>query len=157
MESRLRLGGMRAVIQRVSSARVVVDDEVVGAIELGLLVLLGITHSDTEAEARWLAEKIAGLRIFQDADGKMNRDVAEVAGKVLVVSQFTLYGECQKGRRPSFIDAARPEQAEPLYESFINALKAVGIRTATGRFGAMMQVELVNDGPVTIIIDTPTK
>jgi len=157
LESRLRLGGMRAVIQRVSSARVVVDDEVVGAIELGLLVLLGITHSDTEAEARWLAEKIAGLRIFQDADGKMNRDVAEVAGKVLVVSQFTLYGECQKGRRPSFIDAARPEQAEPLYESFINALKAVGIRTATGRFGAMMQVELVNYGPVTIIIDTPTK
>jgi len=157
LESRLRLGGMRAVIQRVSSARVVVDDEVVGGIELGLLVLLGITHSDTEAEARWLAEKIAGLRIFQDADGKMNRDVAEVAGKVLVVSQFTLYGECQKGRRPSFIDAARPEQAEPLYESFINALKAVGIRTATGRFGAMMQVELVNYGPVTIIIDTPTK
>jgi D-tyrosyl-tRNA(Tyr) deacylase len=157
LESRLRLGGMRVVIQRVSSARVVVDREVIGAIEQGLLVLLGITHSDTENEARWLAEKIAGLRIFQDDESKMNRDVAEVAGKVLVVSQFTLYGECQKGRRPSFIDAARPEQAEPLYESFINALKAVGIRTATGRFGAMMQVELVNDGPVTIIIDTPTK
>jgi D-tyrosyl-tRNA(Tyr) deacylase len=146
---------MRAVIQRVSSARVIVDGEIVGAIENGLLVLLGITHDDGEDEARWLAEKIAGLRIFQDDEGKMNRDVAEVAGKVLVVSQFTLYGECQKGRRPSFIDAARPEQAEPLYECFVNALKAVGIGTATGRFGAMMQVELVNDGPVTLIIDTP--
>lgn len=148
---------MRAVIQRVSSARVVVAGETVGAIEQGLLVLLGVTHTDTESEARWLAEKIAGLRIFQDDDGKMNRDVAEVGGKVLVVSQFTLYGECQKGRRPSFIDAARPEQAEPLYESFVNAFKAVGIRTATGRFGAMMQVELINDGPVTIIIDSPIK
>ena len=146
---------MRAVIQCVSSARVVVDGETVGAIERGLLVLLGITHTDTEAEARWLAEKIAGLRIFQDDEGKMNRDVAEVGGRVLVVIQFTLYGECQKGRRPSFIDAARPEQAAPLYECFVNALKAVGIGTATGRFGAMMDVELINDGPVTLILDTP--
>lgn len=148
---------MRAVIQRVSSARVVVDGETVGSIDHGLLVLLGITHTDSENEARWLAEKIAGLRVFQDNEGKMNRDVAEVGGRVLIVSQFTLYGECQKGRRPSFIDAARPEQAEPLYESFVTALKAVGVGTATGRFGAMMDVELVNDGPVTLIIDTPTK
>lgn len=148
---------MRAVIQRVSTARVVVDGQTIGAIDCGMLVLLGITHTDTEAEARWLAEKIAGLRIFNDAADKMNLDVAEVKGAVLVVSQFTLYGECQKGRRPSFIDAARPEQAEPLYERFVDALKAVGIRVATGRFGAMMLVELVNDGPVTLILDTPTK
>ena len=148
---------MRAVIQRVTSASVVVDDETVGTIARGLLVLLGVTHADGPSEARWLAEKIAGLRIFNDEAGKMNQDVAEVKGAVLVVSQFTLYGECQKGRRPSFIEAARPEQAEPLYEDFVNALKAVGIPTATGRFGATMQVHLVNDGPVTVMIDTPTR
>jgi D-tyrosyl-tRNA(Tyr) deacylase len=148
---------MRAVIQRVRSAAVIVDETSVGAIDRGLLVLLGVTHADTDAEARWLAEKTAGLRIFNDDAGKMNRDVAEVGGSVLVVSQFTLYGDCQKGRRPSFIDAARPEQAEPLYECFVNALRAVGIRTATGRFGAAMEVHLVNDGPVTLIIDTPPR
>lgn len=146
---------MRAVVQRVVSARVVVGDQTVGAIGGGLLVLLGVTHADTEADARWLADKVAGLRIFADDQGKMNRDVAEAGGGVLVVSQFTLYGDCAKGRRPSFITAARPEQAEPLYEAFVIALKAVGIATATGQFGASMQVELVNDGPVTLILDTP--
>ena len=146
---------MRAVLQRVSRASVTIDGGVVGTIERGLLALLGITHTDTPDQARWLAEKIAGLRIFADADDKMNRDVADVGGGVLVVSQFTLYGSCEKGRRPSFIAAARPEQAIPLYEQFINELKALGLPVATGRFGAMMQVELVNDGPVTIIIETP--
>ena len=146
---------MRAVLQRVTRASVTIGGEVVGAIERGLLVLLGVTHSDTPEQARWLAEKVAGLRIFADAEDKMNRDVADVGGSVLVVSQFTLYGNCEKGRRPSFIAAARPEQAIPLYERFVNELKAVGLPVATGQFGAMMQVELVNDGPVTITIDTP--
>lgn len=144
---------MRAVIQRVTHARVIVDAETVGEIGPGLLVLLGVTHSDTAEQARWLAEKIVGLRIFNDADGKMNRDVCEVNGSVLVVSQFTLYGDSRKGRRPSFVDAAPPEVAIPLYEAFINAIKAQGVPTATGRFGAMMQVELVNDGPVTLIVE----
>lgn len=146
---------MRAVVQRVSRARVVVEEKTVGQIDRGLLVLLGITHGDTPAEARWLAEKIAGLRIFGDDAGKMNRDIAEVGGAVLVVSQFTLYGNAQKGRRPSFVEAARPETAVPLYQEFVNALCAQGIRTATGQFGAMMQVELVNEGPVTLILDAP--
>jgi D-tyrosyl-tRNA(Tyr) deacylase len=145
---------MRAVVQRVHHARVVVDGETVGAIGPGLLVLLGVERSDTIERARWLADKILGLRVFNDADGKMNLDVAEVGGAVLVVSQFTLYGDCRKGRRPSFIDAAPPEIAIPLYEAFVDAVKALGIPTATGRFGAMMQVELVNDGPVTLIVDS---
>jgi D-tyrosyl-tRNA(Tyr) deacylase len=145
---------MRAVVQRVSGARVIIDQEVAGEIQQGLLILLGVTQSDTRVEAQWLAEKIAGLRIFNDAEGKMNRDVTEVGGSILVVSQFTLYGDCRKGRRPSFVDAAPPEIAIPLYEAFINAIKALGIPTATGRFGAMMQVELVNDGPVTLIVDS---
>jgi D-tyrosyl-tRNA(Tyr) deacylase len=145
---------MRAVIQRVSRAQVAVDTEVIGRIDAGLLVLLGVTATDTPEQARWLAEKIVGLRIFNDADGKMNKDVADVGGGVLVVSQFTLYGDCRKGRRPSFIDAAPPEIAVPLYEEFINAVRALGIPTATGRFGAMMQVELVNDGPVTLIVES---
>jgi D-tyrosyl-tRNA(Tyr) deacylase len=144
---------MRAVVQRVSRACVVIDDQSVGEIGSGLLILLGVTHSDTAEVAAWLADKIIGLRIFNDADGKMNRSVAEVGGGVLVVSQFTLYGDCRKGRRPSFIDAAPPEIAVPLYEAFINAIKAQGVPVATGRFGAMMQVELVNDGPVTVIVD----
>ena len=126
----------------------------VGEIGLGVLVLLGVARSDNVEQARWLADKVAGLRIFADLDGKMNRDVTEIEGSVLVVSQFTLFGDCQKGRRPSFIEAAPPEIAIPLYEAFINALKGQGIPTATGRFGAMMQVELVNDGPVTLIVDT---
>jgi D-tyrosyl-tRNA(Tyr) deacylase len=144
---------MRAIIQRVSEARVRIDAEVVGEIGRGLLVLLGVAKSDTPEQARWLADKIVFLRIFSDDEGKMNRDVAEIGGAILVVSQFTLYGDCSKGRRPSFIDAAPPEMAIPLYEAFINAVKAHGIPTQTGRFGAMMQVELINDGPVTLIID----
>src|SRR5262249_37635612 len=120
----------------------------------GLLVLLGVTHTDTPHDAQWLAEKIAGLRIFNDADGKMNRDVTEAGGGILVVSQFTLYGDCRKGRRPSFVDAAPPDIAVPLYEASVTAIKALGIPAATGRFGAMMQVELVNDGPVTLIVES---
>jgi D-aminoacyl-tRNA deacylase len=146
---------MRAVVQRVSSSRVVVAGEVVGAIGRGLLVLLGVRTADTAEQARWLADKVVGLRIFEDEQGKMNVSVADAGGSVLVVSQFTLYGDCSKGRRPSFIDAARPEVAEPLYEAFANAVRMQGVPVATGRFGAMMQVELVNDGPVTLILDTP--
>jgi D-tyrosyl-tRNA(Tyr) deacylase len=144
---------MRAVIQRVSRAQVSIDGEIVGRIDRGLMVLLGITHSDAPADARWLAEKIVGLRIFNDADGKMNLGLIDIGGAVLVVSQFTLYGDAQKGRRPSFVAAARPEQAIPLYEEFINGIKALGVPVETGRFGAMMDVELINEGPVTLIID----
>ena len=146
---------MRAVIQRVTGARVVIGEEVAGAIERGLLVLLGVAPTDTLTEATWLADKIIGLRIFSDAEDKMNLSVQEVGGAVLVVSQFTLYGDCRKGRRPSFIGAASPELAVPLYEGFVNAVRAHGLSVATGRFGAMMRVELVNDGPVTLIVDTP--
>ncbi len=145
---------MRAVVQRVRSARVIVGDEVVGAVGHGLLVLLGVAPTDTAAEVQWLADKVVGLRIFADDDGKMNRSVADAGGGVLVVSQFTLYGDCRKGRRPSFVGAAPPDIAEPLYEAFLNAVKALGVPTAAGRFGAMMQVELVNDGPVTLILET---
>jgi D-tyrosyl-tRNA(Tyr) deacylase len=145
---------MRAVVQRVSRALVRIDEEIVGDIERGLLILLGITHTDTVEKARWLADKIVGLRIFNDADAKMNLALGEVGGGALVVSQFTLYGDCRKGRRPSFIEAAPPELAVSLYEEFVNGVKALGIRTATGRFGAMMEVELINDGPVTLIVDT---
>jgi D-aminoacyl-tRNA deacylase len=145
---------MRAILQRVSEARVEIDGETVGEIGRGLLVLLGVAKSDTAEQARWLADKTVSLRIFNDEEGKMNKDVAEVGGAILVVSQFTLYGDCSKGRRPSFIDAAPPETAIPLYEGFINAIKAQGIPTASGRFGAMMQVELINDGPVTLILDS---
>ncbi len=145
---------MRAILQRISEARVEIDGETVGEIGHGLLVLLGVSKTDTAEQARWLADKMVSLRIFNDDEGKMNRDVAEVGGAVLIVSQFTLYGDCSKGRRPSFIDAAPPETAIPLYEAFINAVKAHGIPTATGRFGAMMQVSLINDGPVTLILDS---
>ena len=146
---------MRAVVQRVSRAGVTIDGEVVGAMGCGLLVLLGVAPTDTEAEARWLADKVVGLRIFPDADGKMNRDVVEAGGVVLAVSQFTLYGDCRKGRRPSFAGAAAPDLAEPLYEAFVAAIRTHGVPVATGRFGAMMQVELVNDGPVTLLLDAP--
>jgi D-tyrosyl-tRNA(Tyr) deacylase len=146
---------MRAVIQRVSRASVTVDGEIVGKIGRGLLVLLGVTHTDALADARWLAEKIIGLRIFNDADGKMNLGITDLGGSVVVVSQFTLYGDAQKGRRPNFIAAARPEQAIPLYEAFVNGIKALGVPVETGRFGATMNVELVNDGPVTLILDSP--
>lgn len=145
---------MRVVIQRVSRASVTVDAKIIGEIEKGFLVLLGITHTDTESDARWLAEKVAGLRLFEDENGKMNQDLDQVGGSILVVSQFTLYGDAQKGRRPSFVDASGPEHAIPLYEAFINALRALGITVATGQFGAMMQVELVNDGPVTLIVES---
>jgi len=146
---------MRAVVQRVRSCRVVVAGETVGAIGHGLLVLLGIRTGDTADLVRWLADKVVNLRIFEDDQGKMNVSVADSGGEVLVVSQFTLYGDCQKGRRPSFIDAARPEAAEPLYQAFADAVRLHGVPVATGRFGADMQVESVNDGPVTIVLDAP--
>lgn len=145
---------MRAVVQRVSAASVVVDGQVVGAIGRGLLVLLGVTHSDGEAEAMALARKIAGLRIFEDTAGKFNLALGDVEGAVLVVSQFTLYGDARKGRRPSFTDAARPEQAEPLIEYFVQMLRGEGVPVQTGIFGALMAVHLVNDGPVTLWLDT---
>jgi D-tyrosyl-tRNA(Tyr) deacylase len=145
---------MRAVLQRVRQARVRVGEEVTGEIGRGLLVLLGVARGDTPEQARWLAEKVVGLRIFEDDDSKMNRDVIEAGGAVLVVSQFTLYGDCRKGRRPSFIEAAPPETAIPLYEAFVEAVRALGVPVATGRFQAMMLVELTNDGPVTLIVDS---
>jgi D-tyrosyl-tRNA(Tyr) deacylase len=146
---------MRAVLQRVRRAKVSVGDEITGEIAVGWLVLLGIAPGDTTNEAEWLAEKVANLRAFHDEAGKMNLSVQDVRGAVLVVSQFTLYGDCLKGRRPGFTGAAPPSIAEPLYESFVVALKALGIPVSTGRFGADMQVELVNDGPVTFTIDVP--
>jgi D-aminoacyl-tRNA deacylase len=145
---------MRAVVQRVSRARVVVGEEVVGEIGHGLLVLLGVHVSDTAEQARWLADKVIGLRIFRDDAENMNLSLQGVAGSCLIVSQFTLYGDCRKGRRPSFIDAARPETAIPLYEEFTNAVRALGVPVQTGQFGATMQVELLNDGPVTLIVDS---
>ena len=145
---------MRAVIQRVSRARVDVDGKTVGETGPGLLILLGVGRNDTSADADYLAKKIAGLRIFEDDAGKMNRSLLDVGGAALVVSQFTLWGDCRKGRRPSFIDAAPPEQAEALYLEFTAKFSSQGIVTATGRFGAMMEVHLVNDGPVTLILDS---
>jgi D-tyrosyl-tRNA(Tyr) deacylase len=145
---------VRAVVQRVSSAAVTVGGETLGRIGRGYVVLLGITHQDTSAEAAWLAEKIISLRLFPDADERMNLALEDVGGELLVVSQFTLYGDCRKGRRPSFVDAARPEQAESLYGQFIEAARRLGVKVATGRFGAAMAVSLVNEGPVTLIIDT---
>src|SRR5690606_15907751 len=144
---------MRALVQRVTRARVEVDGEVVGEIGPGLCVLVGVTHTDDEAAADKLAAKLWGLRILDDEDGVMNRSVADVGGEVLVVSQFTLYGDTRKGRRPSWIDAARPEQAEPLVERVVEALRAEGARVATGRFRAEMQVTLTNDGPVTLLVE----
>jgi D-tyrosyl-tRNA(Tyr) deacylase len=145
---------MRAVVQRVSRAKVTVAGEITGHIGQGLLVLLGIGQEDTEAGADYLADKIIGLRIFEDDVGKMNRSVAEVGGAVLAVSQFTLYGDVRKGKRPSFDDAARPEMARTLYERFVGRVRASGLRCETGRFQEMMEVELVNDGPVTILLDS---
>lgn len=149
---------MRAVVQRVTRASVTVAGEITGEINLGLLVLLGVGQDDTEADAQWLAEKIAALRIFEDADGKMNRSVVDVAGGLLVVSQFTLFASTRKGTRPSFNDAAKTDLAIPLYEAFNRfASAALGRPVATGRFAAMMDVALVNNGPVTIVIDTKTR
>lgn len=145
---------MRVILQRVSSARVIVAGESVGEVGRGWLVLLGVAVGDAAKAADWLAEKVANLRAFPDDEGKMNRSVQDVSGSVLVVSNFTLHADCQKGRRPSFIAAARPEEAEPLYRRFCDAVRALGVPVAEGRFGADMQVELVNDGPVTFIIDS---
>ena len=145
---------MRAVVQRVTHAQVTVNGEITGQIGRGLLVLLGVSTSDSEADAEYLAGKIAGLRIFEDKDGKMNLSAAEAGGTVLAVSQFTLYGDTRGGRRPSFIAAARPEEARRLYEHFVERIRATGIACETGRFQEMMQVELVNDGPVTILLDS---
>ena len=145
---------MRAVVQRVSRAQVRVDEEIVGKIGCGLLVLLGVGHADTEADADYLAGKIVGLRIFEDENGKMNLDTAAVSGAVLVVSQFTLYGDVRRGKRPSFDAAALPERARQLYEYFVERIRAAGLSCHTGRFQEMMQVELVNEGPVTILLDS---
>lgn len=144
---------MRLVLQRVSRASVTVDSRVTGRIGRGYCLLVGFTHADTADQVAWMADKVAGLRIFPDAQDKMNRSLGEVEGAVLVVSQFTLYGDAQKGRRPSFVDAARPEAAIPLYDQFVRELRARGLQVETGEFGAMMQVELVNDGPVTLLLE----
>ena len=144
---------MRVVLQRVSRAAVTVEGRVTGEIRQGLLVLVGFTAGDGEEALRWMAEKVVGLRVFPDEEGKMNRSVAEIGGGLLVVSQFTLYGDARRGRRPSFVDAARPEAAIPLYERFVELLRATGLPVGTGEFGAMMQVELVNDGPVTLVLE----
>lgn len=145
---------MRAVIQRAGPSAVRVEGKTTGAIEHGLVVLLGVGRGDDESDAAYLAEKTAGLRIFEDEAGKMNRSVADIGGGVLVVSQFTLYGDVRRGRRPSFDDAAPPEEANRLYELFVEALRAKGLQVGTGVFQAMMQVELVNEGPVTILLDS---
>ena len=145
---------MRAVVQRVTSARVVVSERVVGAIDSGLLVLLGVSIDDDASDAEWMTEKLMNLRIFSDDDGKMNRSVVEAGGGALVVSQFTLYGDVRKGRRPSFVRAAAGEGAERLYEDVVARLRAAGLTTETGEFGAMMQVESINDGPVTLLLDS---
>jgi D-tyrosyl-tRNA(Tyr) deacylase len=145
---------MRAIVQRVSRAQVTVKGEVTGAIGLGLLVLLGVGRDDTEADANYLAEKIAGLRVFEDDRGKMNRSVHEAGGSVLAVSQFTLYGDVRRGKRPSFDGAAAPDKARELYEFFVERIRAAGLRCETGRFQEMMKVELVNEGPVTILLDS---
>jgi D-aminoacyl-tRNA deacylase len=141
-------------VQRVSQASVTVDGQIVGQIRRGLLVLLGVTHDDTQDDVDYLAEKTTGLRIFEDDAGKMNRSLPEIGGRMLVVSQFTLYGDCRKGKRPSFTAAAAPELAERLYEAFVTAVQRLGVPTATGTFRAHMDVALVNDGPVTLLLDS---
>lgn len=145
---------MRGVVQRVSRARVVVDSEVVGQIGPGFVVLLGVAKEDTLESADYMADKVANLRVFEDQEGKMNRSLLEAGGAVLAVSQFTLYGDVRRGRRPGFDRAARPEQAEPLYQRFVERLRALGLTVETGRFQTHMEVELVNDGPVTILVDS---
>ncbi len=149
-----RSNQMRAVIQRVSRARVTVNQAIAGEIGIGLLVLVGVGRDDSEADATYLAEKISGLRVFEDEHGKMNRSLLEIGGSVLAVSQFTLYGDVRRGKRPSFDAAAPPEKARQLYEFFLEKLSAAGLRCETGRFQEMMQVELVNEGPVTILLDS---
>jgi len=146
---------MRALIQRVSRASVHVNQKEVGACERGFLVLLGVGPKDSEKDAKWLAKKIAGLRVFPDEGGKMNHSLLDIQGEALVISQFTLYGDCRKGRRPSFVGSAPPELAEPLYDQFSRLLAEEGISVANGIFAADMQVELINDGPVTLMIESP--
>lgn len=145
---------MKVVLQRSGPATVRVDGEKTGSIEKGYVLLVGVTHSDSEEDAAYLAKKIAGLRLWEDTEGKMNHSILEVGGDILSVSQFTLFGDVKKGRRPSFIEAARPEQAKPLWEFFNQKLVEEGLKVQTGVFGAMMDVELINDGPVTIILDS---
>ena len=145
---------MRAVLTRVKHASVTIDGKVHGQIGEGFLILLGITHEDTEAQAVKLADKLTGLRIFEDENGKMNRGLDEVKGELLIVSQFTLYGNCKQGRRPEFLAAARPEVSIPLYEKFVELCRAKGFHTETGEFGAYMQVDSLNDGPLTLVVDT---
>jgi D-tyrosyl-tRNA(Tyr) deacylase len=144
---------MRVVLQRVQSARVEVDQQIVGQINQGLMLLVGITTTDTESELEWMAKKCLDLRIFADENGRMDRSVVEIQGEILVVSQFTLYGDCRKGRRPAFDRAARGDQAEPLYNKFLDYLNRSGCRVESGIFGAMMQVFMQNDGPVTLILE----
>ena len=144
---------MRVVLQRVSKATVRIHDRVAGSIGRGFCLLVGFTHGDTPAQVDWMAEKISSLRLFSDSQGKMNLGLEETGGAVLVISQFTLYGDAVKGRRPSFIDAARPEVAVPLYDRFLDVLRERGLEVAAGEFGADMQVEILNDGPVTLILD----
>jgi D-aminoacyl-tRNA deacylase len=144
---------MRVVLQRVSRATVSIDGRVAGSIGPGFCLLVGFTHGDTPAQVDWMAEKVAGLRLFSDSAGKMNLGLEEVGGELLVVSQFTLYGDASKGRRPSFVDAARPEIAVPLYQRFLQSLRELGLTVANGEFGADMQVEIHNTGPVTLILD----
>jgi D-tyrosyl-tRNA(Tyr) deacylase len=148
---------MRVVLQRVTRASVSVENKIIGKINKGLLILLGITHTDNEQDVKWIVNKISGLRIFSDENGKMNKSIEDVNGEILLVSQFTLYGDSKKGRRPSFIYAAKPDIAIPLYEKVIEAIKIKNINITTGIFGADMKVELLNDGPVTLIIDSPEK
>jgi D-tyrosyl-tRNA(Tyr) deacylase len=148
---------MRVVIQRVKQAQVVVEGEVVGSIGFGLCLLLGIHHQDTLVDLEWTVTKIGQLRIFEDAEGKMNLSLSDVGGAALVVSQFTLYADCYRGRRPSFVEAARPEQAIPMYEAFCKRLAMEGIPVAQGVFGAKMEVALVNAGPVTVVLDSPKR
>jgi D-tyrosyl-tRNA(Tyr) deacylase len=144
---------MRVVLQRVREASVAVDGRELGRIDAGFLLLVGFSHTDTSADVEWMADKVLGLRLFTDAEGRMNLDLSAVNGSLLVVSQFTLYGDATRGRRPSFIDAARPEVAIPLYESFVAALRLRGAKVETGEFGADMKVQLVNDGPVTLLLE----
>jgi D-tyrosyl-tRNA(Tyr) deacylase len=153
----LKDGSLRACIQRVAEASVTVEGEIVGQIEKGLLVLLGVGKNDSPEEANWMAERIAGLRVFNDEQGKMNLSLADVGGAMLIVSQFTLWGDCRKGRRPSFVNAADPAVANTLYEMFVTLVREMGIEVATGKFREHMMVALVNDGPVTLWIDTADK
>ena len=148
---------MRALIQRVSHARVLIDGKAVGRIDKGLVVLLGVASRDTADDVKYLAEKIVHLRIFEDAEGKMNLSALDINGEILAISQFTLYADCRRGRRPGFADAAKPEIAQPLYEGFVSALKTYPIKVETGGFGAQMMVEILNDGPVTIMLDSDEK